>query len=280
MRLIKEDGTLPLARKCALAGVSRSSLYYEPKPPDAERLRLRRLVDELYMAFPCCGTQRVGLHLRRQGHGVGRGLARTLMAEVCWRTVYPRPRTSRAQPGHKIYPHLLNDRERIAPGGVICADITHIPMRGGFSYLVAVMDWASRFVLSRELDNTLEAAFCAGALEEALERYGAPPVSNTDQGVRFTCEAWLRPLLDRGVKISMDGKGRWIDNRFIERLWRSLKYESVYLEELTGGRHARRVIASWLDHYNHRRPHLALAGRTPAEAYAAGGKTAGLEAAA
>ncbi len=280
MKLIKADASLPLSRKCALAGPGRSSLYYKPKPRDAERLRLRRLVDELYMSYPCYGTRRAGLHLRRQGHGVGRDLARTLMAEVCWRTVYPRPRTSRAQPGHKIYPHLLNGLGRIAPGGVICADITYIPMRGGFSYLVAVMDWASRFALSWELDNTLEAGFCAGALEEALERYGTPPVSNTDQGVQFTCEAWLRPLLDRGVRISMDGKGRWIDNRFIERLWRSLKYESVYLEDLTGGRHARRVIASWMDHYNHRRPHLALAGRTPAEAYTEAGKTACLGAAA
>lgn len=280
MSLIKEDETVPLARKCALAGVSRSSLYYEPRSPDPRRLRLRRLVDELYMSFPYYGTRRVSLHLRRQGHDVGRGLARTLMAEVCWRTVYPRPRSSRARPDHKIYPYLLNDLERIAPGEVICADITYIPMRGGFSYLVAVMDWASRLVLSWELDNTLEAGFCVSALEEALERYGAPLISNTDQGAQFTCEAYLRPLLDRGVKISMDGKGRWIDNRFIERLWRSLKYESVYLEELTGGRHARRVIASWLDHYNHRRPHLALAGQTPAEAYAAGGKTVGLEAAA
>ncbi len=280
MRLIKADGSLPLSRKCELAGVSRASLYYEAKPPNAERLLLRRLVDELYMLFPYYGTRRVSLHLRRAGHDVGRDLARSLMAEVRWRTVYPRPRTSGAQPGHKIYPYLLNDLERIAPGEVICADITYIPMRGGFSYLVAVMDWASRFVLSWELDNTLEAGFCVSALEEALDRYGAPRISNTDQGAQFTGEAYLRPLLDRDVKISMDGKGRWVDNRFIERLWRSLKYESVYLEELTGGHHARRVIASWLDHYNHRRPHLALGGRTPAEAYFADRKTEGLEAAA
>ena len=280
MKRIREDKTLPLSRKCALSGVSRSSLYYAPRPVSAERLRLRQLVDELYMAFPYYGTRRVSLHLRREGHDVGRDMARTLMAEVRWRTVYPRRRTSRPQPDHKLYPYLLNDLERIAPGDVICADITYIPMRGGFSYLVAVMDWASRFVLSWELDNTMEAGFCVSALEEALDRYGAPTISNTDRGRQFTCEAYLRPLIERGVRISMDGKGRWIDNRFIERLWRSLKYESVYLEELSGGRHARRVIASWMEHYNHRRPHLALAGKTPAEAYFAGRKTKTMEAAA
>ncbi len=161
--LIKADGSLSLSRKCELTGVSRASLYCEAKPPDAERLLLRRLVDEMYMAFPYYGTRRVSLHLRRAGHDVSRDLARSLMAEVRWRTVYPRPRTSRAQPGHKIYPYLLNDLERIAPGEVLCADITYIPMRGGFSYLVGVMDWASRFMLSWELDNTLEAGFCVSA---------------------------------------------------------------------------------------------------------------------
>ena len=140
-------------------------------------------------------------------------------------------------------------------------------MRGGHLYLVAIMDWASRFVLSWELDNTLEVGFCVSALEEALERHGAPLISNTDQGSQFTSEAYLCPLLAAGVRISMDGRGRWIDNRFIERLWRSLKYEAVYLAELAGGHHARRVIASWLDHYNHRRPHLALGGATPSEVY-------------
>ena len=265
--MIREDASLSLSRKCALAGVSRSSLYHAPKPPDARRLELLRLVDGLYMAFPYYGTRRVSLHLRREGHDVGRDMARGLMAAVRWRTVYPRPRTSRPEPGRRIYPYLLGGLERIAPGEVICADITYIPVRNGFLYLVAVMDWSSRFVLSWELDNTLEAAFCASALEEALARYGAPRISNTDQGSQFTSEAYLRPLRELGVKISMDGKGRWIDNRLIERLWRSLKYEAVYLEELTGGRHARRVVASWLNHYNHRRPHLALAGRTPAEVY-------------
>ena len=159
---------------------------------------------------------------------------------------------------------------RTRPGEVICADITYIPVRGGFFYLVAIMDWASRFVLSWELDNTMEVGFCMSAVEEALRRYGAPLISNTDQGSQFTSDAFTRPMLDAGVRISMDGKGRWMDNRFIERLWRSLKYEAVYLEELCGGHHARRVIGAWLDHYNHRRPHLAFAGKTPAEVYFAG----------
>ena len=267
MRLIREDGTLSLSRKCELAGVSRSSLYYEPRPLDGRRLELLSLVDRLYMEFPYYGTRRVSLHLRREGHDVGRDLARSLMAAVNWRAVHPGPRTSKPQPGHKIYPYLLGGLEKILPGEVVCADITHIPVRGGHLYLVAIMDWASRFVLSWELDNTLEVGFCVSALEEALERHGAPSISNTDQGSQFTSEAYLRPLLEAGVRISMDGRGRWIDNRFIERLWRSLKYEAVYLVELAGGHHARRVIASWLDHYNHRRPHLALDGATPSEVY-------------
>ena len=271
MRLIREDDTLALTRKCELAGVSRSSLYYEPRPADARRLALQLLVDQLYMEFPYYGTRRVSLHLRREGHEVGRELARSLMAAVNWRTVYPGPRTSKPRPGHKIYPYLLDDIEQILPGEVICADITYIPVRGGFLYLVAIMDWASRFVLAWELDNTLEVGFCVSALTEALERYGAPLISNTDQGSQFTSEAYIGVLTEAGVRVSMDGRGRWIDNRFIERLWRSLKYEAVYLEELVGGHHARRVIASWLDHYNNRRPHLALAGQTPAEVYFAGG---------
>ena len=267
MRLIRQDESLTLSRKCDLAGVSRSSLYYEPRPTDERRLALQLLVDRLYMEFPYYGTRRVSLHLQREGHEVGRDLARSLMTAVNWRTVYPGPRTSKPQPGHRIYPYLLGDVEQILPGEVICADITYIPVRGGYLYLVAIMDWGSRFVLAWELDNTLEVGFCVSALTEALERHGAPLISNTDQGSQFTSEAWLSVLENAGVRISMDGRGRWIDNRFIERLWRSLKYEAVYLEELVGGHHARGVIASWLDHYNHRRPHLALGGRTPAEVY-------------
>ena len=270
MRLIREDGTLALSRKCGLAGVSRSSLHCEPRPADGRRLALQLLVDRLCMAFPYYGTRRVSLHLQREGHAVCRDLARSLMAVVNWRTVHPGPRTSKPQPGHRTYPYLIDGLGEILPGEVICADITYIPVRGGFLYLVAIMDWASRFVLAWELDNTLEAGFCVGAPAEALDRYGAPLVSNTDQGSQFTGEAWLGALEGAGVRISMDGRGRWIDNRFIERLWRSLKYEAVYLEELVGGHHARRVIASWLDHYNNRRPHLALSGRTPAEVYFAG----------
>ena len=261
---------MPLSRKCALAGVSRSSLYYRPRPADAGTLALQRRVDELYMEFPCYGTRRVMLQLRREGHRVGRDKARSLMAAVGWRTIHPGPRTTTPQPGHRIYPYLLAGRDDIRPGEVSCADITYIPVRGGFFYLVAVMDWASRFVLAWELDNTLEVGFCVSAMAEALRRYGAPAISNTDQGSQFTSEAFLRPLLDAGVRISMDGKGRWIDNRFVERLWRSLKYEAVYLEEIVGGHHARRLVGSWIDHYNHRRPHLAFGGRTPAEVYFAG----------
>ncbi len=267
MRLIREDESMTLSRKCQLTGVSRSSLYYEPKLADEQLLSLQLQVDRLYMEFPYYGTRRVSLHLKREGYEVGRALARSLMAVVNWRTVYPGPRTSKPQPGHRIYPYLLGGLEHIQPGEVICADITYVPVRGGYLYLVAIMDWASRFVLAWELDNTLEVGFCVSALAEALERYGPPLISNTDQGSQFTSEAYVGALTEAGVRISMDGRGRWIDNRFIERLWRSLKYEAVYLEELDGGRHARQVIASWMTHYNHGRPHLALDGRTPAEVY-------------
>ena len=246
---MREDDGVPLTRKCALAGLSRASLYYEPRPADARTLALQLVVDKLYMEFPYYGTRRVMLHLRREGHAVGRDKARSLMAAVGWRTIHPGPRTTKPQPGHRIYPYLLRDLDAIRPGEVWCADITYIPVRGGFFHLVAVMDWASRFVLSWELDNTMEVGFCVSAMEEALRRHGAPSISNTDQGSQFTSEAFVRPLLDAGVRISMDGKGRWMDNRFVERLWRSLKYEAVYLEEILGGHHARRLIGSWVDHY-------------------------------
>ena len=265
--MVREETGLSLSRACELAGVSRSSVYYSPVPVGAETLMLQSLVDRLYMDFPYYGTRRVSWHLKRLGHDVGRDRARSLMAAVNWRTVHPGPRTSKPGAGHEVHPYLLGDMREIAPGQVICSDITYIPVRGGYLYLVAIMDWSSRFVLSWELDNTLEVGFCVSALTEALERHGAPEISNTDQGSQFTSEAYLGVLRGAGVRISMDGRGRWIDNRFIERLWRSLKYEAVYLEELVGGHHARRVIAGWLDHYNHRRPHMAFNGRTPAEVY-------------
>ena len=207
MRLIREDDGLPLTRKCELAEVSRSSLYYAPRAADAQTLALQLAVDKLYMEFPCYGTRRVMLHLRRQGHAVGRDRARSLMAAVGWRTIHPGPRTTKPQPGHRIYPYLLRGLDAIRPGEVWCADITYIPVRGGFFYLVAVMDWASRFVLSWEMDNTMEVGFCVSAMAEALRRHEAPSISNTDQGSQFTSEAYVRPLLDAGVRISMDGKG-------------------------------------------------------------------------
>ena len=179
-----DDGTLPLTRKCALSGVSRAALYYRPRPVDAETLKLQLVVDKLYLRCPYYGSRRVMFHLRREGYAVGRDKARSLMAAVGWRTIHPGPRTTKPQPGHRIYPYLLADLEDIRPGEVICADITYIPARGGFFYLVAVMDWASRFVLSWELDNTMEVGFCVSAVEEALRRYGAPLISNTDQGSR------------------------------------------------------------------------------------------------
>ena len=236
--MVREGTGLSLSRACELAGAGRASVYYRPVPADAQTPVLQSLVDRLYMDFPYYGTRGAGWHLRRLGHEVGRDRARSLMAAVNWRTVQPGPRTSNPGAGHAVYPYLLGDMEHIAPGQVICSDITYIPVQGGYLYLVAIMDWSSRFVLSWEPDNTLGAGFCAGALKEALERHGTPEISNTHQGSWFTGEAYLGVLRGAGAGISMDGRGRWIDNRFIERLWRSPEYEAVYLEELEGGRRA------------------------------------------
>ena len=257
---------LSLSRQCELLGVSRSSQYYAAKGESAENLALMRRLDELHLEHPFYGSRQMARHLRRERVVAGRHRVRRLMRLMGMEAVYRRPRTSVANPEHRVYPYLLRDLVIDRPDQVWCADITYIPVSEGFFYLVAVMDWASRHVLSWRLSNTMDSAFCIDALDAAL-RFGTPEIFNTDQGAQFTSLAFTDRVRATGARCSMDGRGRYLDNIFIERLWRSLKYEAVYLHELSGGRDAERVIGSWFGFYNESRPHSSLDGRTPGEAY-------------
>jgi putative transposase len=261
---------LSLSRQCRLVAISRSSLYYRPRPASEETLALMRRIDEIYLACPYFGSRQIMRQLHREGHQVGRHRVRRLMRQMGLQALYQAPKTSEPHPEHRIYPYLLKDLVIDRPNQAWCSDITYIPVQRGFLYLVAIMDWHSRRVLSWRLSNTMHADFCIEALEEALERYGRPAIFNTDQGSQFTSTEFTGVLQAHGIRISMDGRGRWLDNVFIERLWRSLKYEAVYLHEIADGLAARRVIGEWLTFYNTARPHSALDGRTPAEAYETG----------
>ncbi len=260
-------GRLSITRQCALVSIARSSFYYEGRGESPLNLRLLRRIDEQFLETPFYGSRQMTRWLRREGYRVSRKRVRRLMRLLGLQAVFQRPRTSQPHPEHRIYPYLLRDLEITRPNHVWCADVTYIPLKKGFLYLVAVMDWASRRVLSWRLSNTLEASFCVEALEEALERYGPPEIFNTDQGSQFTSLEFTEVLKRAGIRISMDGKGRWMDNVFIERLWRSLKYEQVYLAEYETGSHARAGIGWWMNFYNERRPHSSLDDRTPDEAY-------------
>ena len=257
---------LSLVRQCELAGVSRSSLYYRPAGESEENLALMREIDETHLKYPFYGVRQMRSHLRLGGARVGVKRVRRLMRLMGLSALQPRPRTSSPAPGHRVYPYLLGGVEVVEADQAWCADITYIPVKSGFFYLVAVMDWATRCVLSWRLSNTMDAGFCVEALEDAL-RGGTPGIFNTDQGAQFTSLAFTERVLSSGAKVSMDGRGRYMDNIFIERLWRSLKYEAVYLHELEDGRHARRVVGAWIDFHNHARPHSSLGGRTPASVY-------------
>lgn len=262
---------LSLSRQCQLVSISRSSLYYHPKGESEENLALMRRIDELFLKYPFYGSRQMARHLRRDGIRVGRHRIRRLMRLMGLSAIHQAPKTSQPHPEHRIYPYRLKGLTINRPNHVWCADITYIPVRRGFLYLVAIMDWATRHVLSWRLSNTMDASFCLEALQEALERYGRPAIFNTDQGSQFTSFDFTSVLKKAEVTISMDGRGRCMDNIFIERLWRSLKYEAVYLHELTDGFHAERVVTDWIGFYNTERPHSSLAGRTPAEAYGANG---------
>ncbi len=258
---------LSIVRQCRLMSIARSSFYYEGKGESPLNLRLMRLIDEQFLETPFYGSRQMKRWLYRQGYMVSRKRVRRLMRLLGLQAVFQRPRTSQPHPEHRIYPYLLRDLEITRPNHVWCTDVTYIPLQRGFLYLVAVMDWASRKVLSWRLSNTLDPSFCVEALEEALEHYGAPEIFNTDQGSQFTSVDFTDILKEADIRISMDGKGRWMDNVFIERLWRSLKYECVYLSEFATGSEARTGIGWWIDFYDQRRPHSSLNDRTPDEAY-------------
>jgi putative transposase len=252
--------------QCTLLGISRSSIYYQPVPASQENLELMKLIDQQYLDRPFYGSRRMTAWLRNQGYGVNRKRVRRLMGIMGLRAIYRRPRTSQPAPSQKVYPYLLRGVAITQPNQVWTADITYIPMARGFLYLVTIMDWYSRYVLAWRLSNTLEADFCIEALEEAL-RIGVPEIFNTDQGAQFTSETFTGLLKQHGTKVSMDGKGRYTDNLFIERLWRSLKYEEVYLKAYAGGKEARAGIGEYFDFYNLERPHQALGYQTPAEVF-------------
>jgi putative transposase len=267
--ITREHPELSLSRQCKVLSISRSSFYHAPMGESSETLALMRRIDELFLKHPFYGSRQMVRQLRREGVRVGRHRVRRLMGLMGLAAIYQAPRTSAPHPAHRIYPYLLKELVIERPNQVWCADITYIPVQRGFLYLVAIMDWATRHVLAWRLSNTMDARFCVEALEEALARYGKPEIFNTDQGSQFTSADFTNVLKDAGVTISMDGRGRYMDNIFIERLWRSLKYEAVYLHELTDGFKAEQVIGEWIDFYNGDRPHSALGGRTPAEAYGA-----------
>ena len=265
---------LSIVRQCKLLRVGRSGVYYRPVPANDNSLMLMRQIDEQFLETPYYGTRQMTRHLQRQGHVIGRKRVRRLMRKMGLAAIYQKPRTTVPHPEHQVYPYLLRNLDICRPNQVWCADITYIPMRKGFLYLVGVMDWATRKVLSWRISNSMDVDFCLEALEEALIRYGTPEIFNTDQGGQFTCQRFTSVLKERGIQISMDGRGRWMDNVFIERLWRSIKYECVYLHAFETGTELRAGLAKWIRHYNTQRPHSALAGRTPDEVYHFVGPTA------
>ncbi len=256
-----------IRRQCELLNLSRSGLYYEPVPTDAEELALMRRIDEVHLEHPFYGSRKISHQLRAEGCTANRKRVQRLMRLMGLEALVPKPKTSEPHPEHVVYPYLLRGLKISRPDQVWATDITYIPMKAGFVYLVAIMDWYSRHVLSWRVSNTLDTNFCVDALEEALRRFGRPEIFNTDQGSQFTAEAFTKVLRDRGVAVSMDGKGRCLDNIFVERLWRSVKYEEVYLHAYDDALDARQSIGRYLDFYNERRPHQALGYQTPGAFY-------------
>jgi len=258
---------LSIGAQCRLLSIARSSFYYEPQGETETNLELMRLIDRQFLEAPFYGVRQMAWHLQNENHPVNVKRVRRLMRLMGLMPIYQKPNTSKPAKGHKTYPYLLRALRIDRPNQVWCADITYLPMRRGFLYLVAIMDWATRKVLAWRISNTLEADFCVEALDEAILRFGPPEIMNTDQGSQFTSFAWINRLKRAGTRISMDGKGRCIDNIFIERLWRSLKYECVYLHAWETGSQARAGIGRWMTFYNHQRPHAAHGGKTPAVVY-------------
>jgi putative transposase len=265
--MIDRSHDLPLARQAEALGISRGSVYYAPQPVSAADLAVMRRMDELHLAFPFAGSRMLRDLLMAEGFRVGRLHVATLMKRMGLEAIYRKPNTSKPAPGHKIYPYLLRKLPVTRPNQVWAMDLTYIPMARGFVYLAAVVDWFSRRVLAWRLSITMEAAFCIEALEEALVRYGRPEIFNTDQGSQFTSHDFTSVLSKNSIAISMDGKGAWRDNVFVELLWRSIKYEEVYLKAYDSVSEARASIGRYLTFYNGQRPHSSLGRRTPDQAY-------------
>lgn len=265
--MIDREHKLPIQQQAKVLDISRSTVYYEPRPVSSAALWLMRQIDELHLNYPFAGSRMLRDMLIQQGLEVGRRHIRTLMRRMGVEAIYRRPNTSRPAPGHRIYPYLLRGLTITRPNMVWAMDITYIPMARGFVYLAAVVDWFSRRVLAWRLSITMEAGFCLEALDEAIQKHGRPEIFNTDQGSQFTSETFTGRLKEEGVQISMDGKGRWRDNVFVERIWKSIKYEEVYLKAYSSVAEARASLGRYLDFYNSARPHSSLGAQTPDQVY-------------
>ena len=265
--MIDRHHGLPITKQSKALGISRGSVYYLPRPVSPTDLAVMRRMDELHLEFPFAGSRMLRDLLNREGIAIGRRHVATLMKRMRIEALYRKPNTSKPAPGHKIYPYLLSGVTVDRPAQAWAMDITYVPMARGFVYLAAVVDWYSRRVLAWRLSITMEAGFCVEALEEALARHGKPSIFNTDQGAQFTNQEFTAVLLGAGIAISMDGRGAWRDNVFVERLWRSIKYEEIYLRAYDSVGEARASIGRYLTLYNGRRPHSSLDRRTPDQAY-------------
>jgi putative transposase len=265
--MVSRTEPLPVTRQCQLVGLARSSFYYQPKPTSEGDLALMRQMDECHLERPYFGSRRIRDWLEDRGYQVGRGKVQRLMRRMGLTALYPKRNLSRRNQAHKVYPYLLKGLEIDRPNQVWAIDVTYIPMAKGFLYLVAIIDWYSRKVLAWELSNTMDTGFCLEALETALITYGQPEIFNSDQGSQFTSEAFTTQLKAHHIQISMDGKGRWVDNVFVERLWRSLKYEEVYLKGYGSVAEARKSISAYLRFFNQERRHQSLGRRTPDQVY-------------
>lgn len=258
---------LSLNKQCQLLQINRSSYYYKSKGETQYNLELMKIIDQEYLKYPFYGSRQMARHLSRMGHHLSRKRVRRLMQNMNLVAVYQKPNTSKKNITHKIYPYLLRDLNVNKVNQVWCSDITYIPMKKGFMYLVAIKDWYSRTILSWRLSNSMDVSFCVDALQEALYRFGIPAIFNSDQGAQYTSPAFTNVLKDNHIRISMDGKGRWIDNVFIERVWKSLKYECIYLNEFDSVAELRFAIDKWIDFYNNIRPHSVFGGKSPLQIY-------------
>ncbi len=265
--MIDKEDALSLTRQCEVLDLSRSGIYYMPVPVSAEDMKLMRQIDEIHLMYPFYGSRKIRNELWAKGYDIGRDRVRRLMRKMGVEALYVKPRLSLANLGHVKYPYLLRGLEITRPKHVWATDITYIPMAKGFCYLVAIMDWASRKVLAWRLSNTLDSAFCTDALEEAIAKYGCPGIFNTDQGSQFTSESFTNTLHSNGIAISMDGKGRWMDNVFIERLWKSVKYEDIYLKAYASMAEVKNGLTSYFQFYNEKRWHNSFDKKTPNMVY-------------